>query len=81
MKIKNVNCFIIQDFMRSVKIKCLENNRIYGMIKGLYRVHIGLSVGLRVCIGLSVCIRLKVFNKDVYRIKAVNKGRYIGGYA
>ena len=25
MKIKNVNCFIIQGFMRSVKIKCLEN--------------------------------------------------------
>ena len=26
VKIKNVNCLIIQDFMRSVKVKCLENN-------------------------------------------------------
>ena len=31
MKIKNENYFIIQDFMRSVKIKCLENNRIYSI--------------------------------------------------
>ena len=32
VKIKNVNCFIIQGSMRSMQIKCLENNRIYGII-------------------------------------------------